>query len=178
MTMRLIILIIIVTLLAGLVSCEMPGRITTTTPDGKRIEVDQPGKAVAPATLTWGPDGSLTISTGNLQEQTPAMIAAGKTWIAWIVGPLLMVAGVGAFVLKKWLPILPTTAGTYLIACGAGVCALAVGLPSLPTWVWIVVALGLGLWLIVPGLLHNHKQQNPRKKTTTQTAVNTAGVTT
>ena len=135
--------------------CQGNGSIGITEADGTKLEVHQPGKAVVPATVSRDAKGNLTISTGSLQESTPALIAADKTWIAWLVGPGLMLLGVGAMVAKKWLPLIPTTAGTYTMAAGVAVMALAIGLPTLPTWLWVAVALGLGAWLIVPGLWAN-----------------------
>ncbi len=145
-----------------LAACTNPGRIWIVQEDGTEIEVEQPGKAVTPATVTVG---EVTVTTGAAQEQTPAMIAADKTWIAWVIGPLLMLVGIGAFVAKKWFPLIPTTAGTYTIAAGAAVMTLAIGLPSLPSWVWIAVAVGLGAWLILPGVISNIKGAKRQKGT-------------
>lgn len=141
-----------------ILGCAGGGLILMTDPGGMQVEVRQPGKAVSPATLTRGPSGDWIITTGSGQPQTPALTAAGHTWIAWVAGPALMAVGIIALAAKRWVPVIPTTAGTYAIAAGAGVMVLAIGLPSLPTWVWIASAIGLGAWLIVPGLISNLKR--------------------
>ncbi|QDU71037.1 hypothetical protein [Mucisphaera calidilacus] len=142
----------------AITSCVHHGRITCTDGSGAKVTVTQPDKAVHPATLEHGP---MIISTGSGQKQTPAMIAADQTWIAWVTGPALMIGGVGVLAARSYLPLIPTTAGTYTIAIGAAVMALAIGLPALPTWVWIVAVIGLGLWLIVPGVISNY-HSSPR----------------
>jgi len=159
---KILLAAIVILLAAG---CDSSGLIRVLEPDGAEIEVRQPGKAVAPATLSRGGTGQMVISTGNRQQRTPAMIAADKTWIAWIVGPALILIGVGAFVAKKWFPLVPTTGGTYPIAAGVAVMALAIGLPSLPTWIWIAAAFGVGLWLILPGVVSNFKGAKRQKGT-------------
>ena len=144
--------------LTVLIGCESAGFIQIIEPDGTQIEVHQPGKSVAPATLVTG---NTSASTGNRQPQTSAMIAAGHTWIAWIAGPALMLIGIGALAAKKWLPVIPTTLGTYTMAAGVAVIVLAIALPTIPTWVWAAAAIGaaaLGLWLVVPGLISNFKR--------------------
>ena len=141
-----------------LIGCESAGFIHVIEPDGTQIEVRQPGKSVAPATLVMG---STSASTGNRQPQTSAMIAAGHTWIAWVVGPALMLIGIGALAAKKWIPVLPTTLGTYTMAAGVAVMVLAIALPTIPTWIWAAAAIGaaaLGLWLVVPGLISNFRR--------------------
>jgi len=158
----LMVCLVVAGMLVGLVvlsSCGRGGRITMDLPDGSAVRVDQPPKAVAPATISRGADGTMRLSTGATQEQTPAMIAADQTWLAWIVGPALILIGIGALAAKRWVPLIPTTTGTYTIAAGAAVMTLAIGLPSLPTWVWILIAVGLGAWLILPGLMANLQSQ-------------------
>ena len=158
--MRIIMLIgffFIVTAAMGCDAFRGRGRIIVHESDGDWVKVYQPGKAVTPATVRRGPSREWIITTGSQQATTPALIAAEQTWIAWIIGPLLMAAGIAALALKRYLPMLPTTVGTYAITAGAAVMALAIGLPTLPTWLWILAAIALGAWLILPGLFSNLK---------------------
>ena len=141
-----------------------PGRITYTATDGTSVEVEQPGKSVTPASVAITSEAGVTthISTGARQKQTPAMIAAGQTWTIYLIGAGLMLVGIGLIVAKKYIPVLPTTAGTYTIAAGVAIIVLAYALPAIPGWAWLIggaAALGVGAWLIVPGLISNREQQ-------------------
>jgi len=147
--------------------CRQGGFIRAAFPDGTTVSIRQPAGATEPATFAWtqaprtaGGQGSAAASTGAPGPLSPAAIAAGQTWIAWIVGPAIAVVGVGCLVARRWIPLIPTTAGTYLIAAGAGVVAAAIALPAVPRWVWTagaLAALALGAWLIVPGVLANRR---------------------
>lgn len=137
---------------AWIAACQSTGSISIR--DGE-IVIKQPSDAVSPA--TFGPAGA---STGARQEQSPAMIAAGKAWISYVVGGAMMLAGVGLLVAKKWMPLLPTSAGTYTMLAGGAVIAVAMAglsLASVPWWAWGIVA-GAGAAIVVPGWLANRKQ--------------------
>ena len=143
--------------------CESPAKIRLT-PDGT-WEVTSPPKPTAPATVTLGPDGTLRVSTGNQQEQTPEMIAAGKAWISYIVGGGIMVIGAGLLVVKKYIPNMPTTAGTYTMVAGGSVIVLAMlGIPisKIPWWA-VLIAAGVAAVLIVPGWVVNKRASNAQE---------------
>ncbi|MEO0966028.1 MAG: hypothetical protein AAFY08_13045 [Planctomycetota bacterium] len=91
-------------------------------------------------TVSVDPDGSLTAtSTGAFDQPLTETEAAQKTraTMVWLGGGLILL-GVVAFVAKTWLPLIPTTAGSYLILAGAGVMALSL----IPGWVFTVLLLG------------------------------------
>jgi len=152
-----------------IVGCGSPGLIRWTFPDNSVAEVRQPSDPTKPATLMRSPDGTVSISTGAQQEQTPAMIAAGKTWYSYIVGAILILAGVGMLIGKAYLPLIPTSAGTYTMLAGGAVIVLATVSVSIPWWAWLIVG-GAGLVIIGPGIWAN-------KKVATQTAAHAAGAT-
>ena len=141
-----------------LAGCASRGTITVTQPDGTLIEVQQPSTATAPATVAVA-DGVLTVSTGNQQPQTPGMIVAGKAWISYAIGGLIILAGVGLLVCKAWLPLIPTSAGTYTMLAGGAVIVLATVSVSIPWWAWMIAA-GAGAVIILPGAWANKRAIN------------------
>jgi len=138
--------------------CASRGMIAYQTPDGTRITVHQPSTAVAPATVAVA-DGVLTASTGNQQPQTPAMIAAGKAWYSYAIGGLIILAGVGLLVGRVYLPLIPTSAGTYTMLAGGAVIVLATVSVSIPWWAWMIAA-GAGAVIILPGAWANKRAIN------------------
>ena len=148
--------------IATITGCSGAGSALMDLPDGTRVEARQPGKATAPATITRGPNGTWTISTGNQQTRTPAMIAASKAWVSYLIAAGLGLVGIGLLVAKKWLPIIPTTAGTWTLLLAGGLIFAVQMAITIPPWVWIAL-IGIGTALVIPGLISNWRD---RKKTT------------
>jgi len=94
--------------------------------------------------------------------QTPSSgVAAGATQtigrnmtLVTVAGIALTLAGIACFVLKAYLPVLPTTAGSVAVVAGVGLIVLAVFLPQIvfPWWVWLLLivsgaaVVGLSWW--------------------------------
>jgi|GEM_PF-3722357 len=152
--MRAITLIAVALLLAA---CTR-GLIDYSAPGGERWRISSPSDPTKPATFVRSPDGTVSISTGAQQEQTPAMIAAGKAWYSYAIGALVILAGVGLLVGKAFFPLIPTSAGTYTMLAGGAVIVLATVSVSIPWWAWLIAA-GAGAAIILPGVWANKKSQ-------------------
>jgi len=138
--MRLTIAIVMALLLIGCGS----GSIAVTRPDGTVVEVTQPPKAIAPATLAWGrTEGtgtngvpnrseSLTIGTGEVSAPpSPAETALGN--LVWL-GAAMLVAG-AMIVFVPYLRFIPRDFGFVLMALGGGMIALPTILDRYLLWI-------------------------------------------
>jgi hypothetical protein len=89
--------------------------------------------------------GTTTLSatqTGPSKRPPTTMeLTAGRLDTLMWAGIGAMAIGLGLLVLKKWVPVLPTTAGTYTMLMGGAMVAASVALAAIPTWVWIGMAL-------------------------------------
>ncbi|HUX16975.1 MAG TPA: hypothetical protein VMW52_10920 [Phycisphaerae bacterium] len=170
-----------------------PGRATVKG-DGYAVSVDQPENADEPATIVVEiipaadapshpttqpaadkpaeskPRVRITVSTGSAQPPTAAAIAAGHAWRAWLVGPGIMLAGVGLiYVRMRWMKRMPTAMITGTILVGAAVLAWGVAGPSVPTWVWTIGVLGafaiVGV-IVIPGYIANRRAETREAATT------------
>lgn len=148
-----------------LASCRTPGKLRYQ--DAHRtIEASQPTDPTGAATITIGPDGSVTLST------PPATAPASYTEKAtanglMILGGLFAVLAVASFVLRKSFPLIPSNAPVGL-AVASGVCfAMPTVIDEYLPWI-----LGAGaLWLAWIWFSYRHnlrlKQSppNPEKGT-------------
>lgn len=156
-------------LLAGC-STFTPDRaeIDLTMPNGTSITVKSPRDAVAPATVDVDSENNLvTINSGNKQEKTARNIVAENAEAGWWIGAGLIAAGVFAFAFKAYLPLIPTSLGTTLMLAGGAVIALAVGLPQIPRWGWLMLALAGLVWIVGPGFAANWFTNKKLKQTNT-----------
>lgn len=153
--MRLTIAIVMALLLIGCGS----GSIAVTRPDGTVVEVTQPPKAIAPATLAWGQtestgtngapsrSESLTIGTGEASAPpSPAQTALGN--LVWL-GAALLVAG-ALIVFVPYLQFIPRDFGFVLMALGGGMIVLPTILDRYLTWILLG---GLAYLLVRSGML-------------------------
>lgn len=94
-------------------------------------------KPETPPTATLSRDEAT--ASGTVDNPATAIEGANaRKRTLTIFGALTILLGVGLLVAKKWLPMLPTTAGSYVVLAGVGM----IGLAMVPQWVWAVLAIG------------------------------------
>ena len=145
-------------MIAAIGGCASSGVIGYDGADGTSMLIRTPSEAVSSGTFEITADGAVRANTGAQQKRTGAMIAAENAKLGWFIGPIVALVGIGLLVAKKWMPLIPTTAGTYTILAGVAIVVLAVALPSIPWWAWMIGAGGavaVGLWLVMPGIMAN-----------------------
>jgi hypothetical protein len=155
---------IIAAVVVALVSCSgcvQAGRIVTETYDPapgrgliRRVIVEQPGKAVEPATLqqvdrTEPMVPIIHASTGARQPIDHAAVKRSGI-ITWS-GVALCVLGAGLLVVRSWVPVVPI--GASLAAMGVGLVLL--WLPTLfeqYSWLFLALIGGVALLYLTSGI--------------------------
>jgi hypothetical protein len=160
--MRLSTWFIIAAVVVALVSCSgcvRAGRIVTETHDPgrglvRRVIVEQPGKAVEPATLQQEDRSEPLVriihaSTGARQPIDHA--AVKRTGIITWSGVALCVLGAGLLVVRSWVPVVPI--GASLAAMGVGLVLL--WLPTLfeqYSWLFLALIGGVAILYLTSGI--------------------------
>lgn len=141
-----------------LTGCDSPGKLsgslsqsteTVTQTDGTKkvtetskaeMDVNQISEAITEAWMKASVENGLSAGTGAVQSQTSDMIAAGQSWILFVMGGIGMLGAAGLMVARRFLPFpVPTTAVTML--GGAGMVVVAI--PLLPTWALLLMVAGI-----------------------------------
>jgi hypothetical protein len=169
---------IIAAVVVALVSCSgcvRAGRIVTETHDPapgrgliRRVIVEQPAKAVEPATLLQQEDRAepmvpiIHASTGARQPIDHAAVKRSGI-ITWS-GVALCVLGAGLLVVRSWVPVIPI--GASLAAMGVGLVLL--WLPTLfeqYSWLFLALIGGVAILYLTSGIDNIVKLRAARSST-------------
>lgn len=108
-------------------------------------KITQPDGAITPATLTTD-DEAMSTGAGPKLDQAIAAMSSLQP-----VGLGICLAGIGALVLRRWLPVIPVIGGLALILFGAGVLAMPVIADRYLGWILIGVAVAAVGYIFVVG---------------------------
>ena len=148
-----------------LTSCATTGYIKYSSTDthGNKVDIKvvQPSNAIEPATLDVKDimdsipkdikeldtvvKNDINASTGNTQEvdKTMEMITGRATWL----GSILILLCVASLIARYWIKIIPIVASLYLGAFGVGMYMLPDLINKYGLYVYISIAIGVGLYI-------------------------------
>lgn len=161
MKRMLVILSVLILAAVTLFACQSSYKVVTKADgtvqaEGKydpKREAPSLGVAPGPTTLP-----SVTL-TPLFRTATREELSSARANTLMILGAIVALVGVGLWVARAYLPIIPTTAGTYAVLAGGAMVTASFMLPSIPAWSWLVV-LAIGLALILPGVWANWNAMN------------------